>query len=94
MGLLQALIGSVMSLLVTGSVFYIAYRTMTLGNELNELKDLLRSIERNTRGDQREFPSDSPASTARDYPLPLPEDAAEPVPMRELPVPISRRMES
>ena len=50
MNFVQAMLGSVFSLIAMGSMFFIAYRALTIGNDVSEIKDILRDMQRNGRG--------------------------------------------
>jgi hypothetical protein len=92
MGFLQAILGSLFSILGGGSLFFIAYKALTIGNDITEMKEILNEIRRGSRGGTE--PSLS------NYPAPLPNYEPSPVSAlkseREfvMPPPISRRLDA
>ena len=90
MGFLQAIVGSLFTILGAASMFFIAYKAMTIGNDITEMKDILNDIRRGSKG-----PENSPG-----YPAPLSnyESPTTSVMRQEkdfvLPPPISRRLDA
>ncbi len=94
MGFLQAVLGGVFTILGAGSMFFIAYKALTIGNDVAEMKELLRELKRG--GNSNPLPTANIA-----YSLPTPLDAFDPTappprPAKEfvLPPPISRRLDA
>lgn len=89
MGFFQAMLGSVFSILGAGSMFFLAYKAMTIGADISEIKDLLKD-------QRRGLPGIAPAVTS--FPSPLDSydtPAAEDAPKEfVLPPPISRRLDA
>ena len=103
MGFIQAILGGVFTILGAGSMFFIAYKALTIGNDVAEMKEVLKQLQR----------GGSPGSgngnaTAHSFPVPLDDyeshglpnlsavTSAAPKPEREfvLPPPISRRLDA
>ena len=89
MGFLQAILGSLFSILGGGSLFFIAYKAMTIGNDITEMKEMLNDIRRGSKGSEPGLSN---------YPAPLPsyESAPATAPKSDfvLPPPISRRLDA
>ena len=90
MGFLQAILGSLFSILGGGSLFFIAYKAMTIGNDITEMKEILNDIRRGSKGAEPGLSN---------YPAPLPSyepTTASSSPKSEfvLPPPISRRLDA
>ena len=103
MGFIQAVLGGVFTILGAGSMFFIAYKALTIGNDVAEMKELLRQMQRSSTGgggnafptplDNYESPSLSHLSAMT---APDPHISTPPKPEREfvLPPPISRRLDA
>lgn len=89
MGFLQAVLGGLFTILGAGSMFFIAYKALTIGNDVSEMKDMLRDMQRAAKGlgpTPASFPTpldayDAPLSSKPDKEFVLPE-------------PISRRLDA
>ena len=101
MGFIQAILGGVFTILGAGSMFFIAYKALTIGNDVAEMKELLKQL--------RGSPGNGTGNTAaHSFPVPLDDyeshglpnlsavTSAAPKPEREfvLPPPISRRLDA
>ena len=92
MGFIQAVVGSVFTLLGAASMFFIAYKALVIGNDVAEMKELLRDLRKGSHGES--------APSAYPSPLPMSNYDSDPVPQappeREfvLPTPISRRLDA
>lgn len=75
MAFLQAVLGGIFTILGAGSLFFMAYKALTISNDLAEMKELLRQMQRGPNG----------ANHTASYPVPL-DDRYEP-PMSSHPVP-------
>ena len=86
---LQAVLGGLFTILGASAMFFIAYKAMTIGSDIAEMKDLLREIQRGSRG--------TPAA-ADSYPAPLDNHEGPPPVKAEkefvMPPPISRRLDA
>jgi hypothetical protein len=90
MDLIHALLGSLFTILITASVSFIAYKVLMIGNDVAEMKETLKQMQRETA---------LPESIASRFPMPLPEVEASSeaiVPDKDfvLPPPISRRLDA
>ena len=66
MGFIQAVLGGVFTVLGAGSLFFIAYKALMIGNDVAEMKELLRNMQRGG------------GNAAPNYPTPLEQyDSAE-----------------
>ena len=106
MGFLQAVLGGLFTILGAGSLFFIAYKALTIGNDITEMKELLRQMQSATGAGaatpatvaSRAFsPSlDNFQAAVDTYEPPTPAPVAPTKPEREfvLPPPISRRLDA
>jgi hypothetical protein len=83
------MLGSVFSILGAGSMFFLAYKAMTIGADVAEMKDLLKDLRRGSL---------HPELGSHSFPTPLDIDDA-PMPNASgkefvLPPPISRRLDA
>ena len=89
MGFLQAVLGGLFTILGAASMFFIAYKAMTIGNDVAEMKELLREMQRGLRGT---------TTAASNFPDPLNNlEPAPPVRAEKefvMPPPISRRLDA
>lgn len=97
MGFLQAILGGVFTILGAGSMFFIAYKALTIGSDVAEMKELLRELQRGARGGTGTSPTVTASvgnfSAAMDsYETPTP--PVKPVREFVLPPPISRRLDA
>jgi hypothetical protein len=92
MGFLQAVVGSVFTLLGAASMFFIAYKALVIGNDVAEMKELLKDIRKGARGEAglSNYPAPLPISNYDSDPLP----PAPPEREFVLPTPISRRLDA
>ena len=88
MGFLQAVLGGLFTILGAGSMFFIAYKALVIGNDVCEIKEILREMQRTSRVPTSSHP----------YPAPLDDFSSppEPKPAKEfvLPTPLSRRLDA
>ena len=89
MQFLQAVLSSFFMILGAGSMFFIADKALVIGNDVTEMKDVLREMQRGSRGI-------TPAGNA--FPAPL-DTYDPPTPMKPekefvMPPPISRRLDA
>ena len=88
MGFLQAVLGGIFTILGAGSMFFIAYRALTIGNDITEMKEILKDIRRGSRG----------AEAGAGFPAPLESYPPPTVAKLEkefvMPPPISRRLDA
>ena len=96
MGFVQAVVGSIFSLLGAASMFFIAYKALTIGNDITEMKELLKDIRRGSRGEGASSGYPSPLPIADHFDSDPVSVGAPPTPEREfvLPTPISRRLDA
>jgi hypothetical protein len=97
MDLIHALLGSLFTILITASVSFIAYKVLMIGNEVSEVKDLLKQLQRETQGSHSLANLESAASTRFPTPLPEFEGSVEIAAKGKdfvLPPPISRRLDA
>jgi len=98
MELLHALLGSLFTILITGSVSFIAYKVVSIGSDVAEIKDAMKELQRG--GGAGVTSPDAIAMAGKNFPAPLPNYHAEPEapqqprPERVLPPPISRRLDA
>ena len=102
MGFIQAILGGVFTILGAGSMFFIAYKALTIGNDVAEMKELLKQLRGSSLG------NGNGSTAAHSFPVPLDDyeshglpnlsavTSAAPKPEREfvLPPPISRRLDA
>ena len=110
MGFLQAVLGGLFTILGAASLFFMAYKAMMIGNDVAEMKELLRKMQ---TGDTGAVPGPKPlpssaglnsnseeaylaALNSYEPAMPAAEPVAPPKPQREfvLPPPISRRLDA
>ena len=88
MGFVQAVLGGLFTILGAGSMFFIAYKALVIGNDVSEMKEILREMQRGSRG----------VTSGHAYPAPLDSytPPAESKPDKEfvLPPPLSRRLDA
>jgi hypothetical protein len=93
MDLIHALLGSLFTILITASVFFIAYKVLMIGNDVSEMKETLKQI-------QRETAIPAVIAGGGGFPGPLPDEfditPESRTPDKEfvLPPPLSRRLEA
>jgi hypothetical protein len=90
MDLIHALLGSLFTILITASVSFIAYKVLMIGNDVSEMKETLKQLQRENT---------LPESVINRFPTPLPDfdassDAGAPDKEFVLPPPISRRLDA
>lgn len=98
MDLFHALLGSLFTILITGSVAFIAYKVLTIGNEVSEIREIVKQLQQETLGTTG-APGHKELAAANRFPGPLPDldDLDSPhAPEKQfvLPPPISRRIEA
>ncbi|HEY3741448.1 MAG TPA: hypothetical protein VGL53_16465 [Bryobacteraceae bacterium] len=98
MDLFHALLGSLFTILITGSVSFIAYKVLTISNEVSEIREIVKQLQQESLG-VTGVPGQKEVAVANRFPTPLPDldDLDTPrTPEKEfvLPPPISRRLDA
>jgi hypothetical protein len=91
MELLHAMLGSLFTILITGSVSFIAYKVVSISSDIAEIKDAIKELQHGGV-----LPAEALAA-AKNFPGPLPDlprDEEHPERNFVLPPPISRRLDA